>query len=113
MMDHKDCVLSSSSRIRRKRKGSDFFAKDVDLIREATEFFKHAVLSIEGTLHLHIRALGRIKKSFTLSSVTHGYYENTSSTNEAYLLLVSYFHDISKSTVIVFNTIHQPGTHEK
>ena len=25
-----DCVLSSWSRMRRKRKGSDFFAKDVD-----------------------------------------------------------------------------------
>lgn len=51
-----------------------------------------------------------MKKSFTLSSVICGYFECRSSTNEAYLLLISCFHDVSKSFVIVFNIIKNEHT---
>lgn len=56
--------------------GSDFFAKYLDS-RESIEFvFQCNVqwVTLEGTFHLHTRALGRLKESFTLSSVIHRYY---------------------------------------
>lgn len=51
------------------------------------------------TLLLHITALERMKKSFTLGSVVHEYYEDRSSTTEAYLFLMSCFCDVFTSII--------------
>lgn len=86
------------------KKDSNSLAKDLDS-RDPIEYsfqFNVQQVTMEGTLHLHIRALSIMKKNSTLSSVIHECYKNSRSSNEAYLLLLSCFCDISKSTVIVF-----------